>query len=277
MSHPTERIKSDVKNVKSAISDKRRKVEKDNILRACQGKQREQLQHEQRTIAEHEQTIRENVPQTPLEIALTNELRGKTAQAERLSEELARLRGVFSRRKQPRKTKRPNDDAPARALSAYNIFVQENFSQLAKQNDEVLQSNKQNVELKRIAPASLVAASGDLWKKLSPKEKSHFKKKAQADKKRYEKQMSVYMSMGKKPVQRGKSAYNIFYSDYVKSVKQSGARLPSERGITARLVGTAWKSLTVQEKKWYEKQAAELNSVSSLQDDDNESNKFNDE
>ncbi|OEU12734.1 HMG-box, partial [Fragilariopsis cylindrus CCMP1102] len=90
------------------------------------------------------------------------------------------------------KRKRKDEGAPTRALSAYNIFVQEKFAELAKKNDDALKSTDTNAQMRRVPPASLVKTTGTRWKALSEEEKSKYEEQAKADRKRYEEQMAKY-------------------------------------------------------------------------------------
>mmetsp|Transcript_3977 Transcript_3977/g.7612 ORF Transcript_3977/g.7612 Transcript_3977/m.7612 type:complete len:95 (-) Transcript_3977:402-686(-) len=60
---------------------------------------------------------------------------------------------------------------------------------------------------------------------------------------------------------RSKTGYNLFFSEFVKELKESnqGEDSPAERGKMARLVGQAWKKIDVNERNKYEAQAALLN------------------
>jgi hypothetical protein len=116
--------------------------------------------------------IEKSTPETPLEIALTEQLKIKVSQIERLSGEVVKLKTFISKRKQTYKRKRKDEGAPTRALSAYNIFVQNRFSRLAKENEKALQSTDVDAQMKRVPPASLVASTGNEWKDLGVKEKS---------------------------------------------------------------------------------------------------------
>jgi len=54
---------------------------------------------------------------------------------------------------------------------------------------------------------------------------------------------------------RNKTGYNMFFSAHVLRLKQTESGVPSERGSVARLVGTAWKQLSAEEKQFYEREA----------------------
>jgi Chromatin-associated proteins containing the HMG domain len=136
--------------------------------------------------------IQETKPCSELEIALSAELERKNIQIEKLTSEVIKLKQFISKRKQTYKRKRKEDGAPTRALSAYNIFVQERFEQLARQNEEALMSSNTDKTLQRVPPASLVAQAGNEWRELPPEQKEIYKERAKADKKRYEEEMQKY-------------------------------------------------------------------------------------
>lgn len=104
--------------------------------------------------------IKVTEPTTRLELALTDALKRKESHIERLSGEVQKLKAFISKRKQTYKRKRKDEGAPTRALSAYNIFVQDRFAQLAKENEAALKSADTDVQLKRVPPANLVASTG---------------------------------------------------------------------------------------------------------------------
>ena len=58
----------------------------------------------------------------------------------------------------------------------------------------------------------------------------------------------------------------MFFSAHVLRLKQSDAGVPSERGSVARLVGTAWKQLTPEEKQYYEREADKHNGMHPVKD-----------
>ena len=128
-------------------------------------------------IQEHREIIRNNVPTTPLEIAFHADIERKDALIDRLTREITKLKAFISKRKQTYKRKRKHEGAPTRALSAYNIFVQDRFSKLAKDNEDALKSADADAQLKRVAPASLVASTGNEWKELPAEEKKRYEEK----------------------------------------------------------------------------------------------------
>jgi hypothetical protein len=121
--------------------------------------------------------IQASEPTTELEIALSEALKRKEVHIERLSGEVHKLKAFISKRKQTYKRKRKDEGAPTRALSAYNIFVQDRFAALAKQNEDALNSADTDAVLKRVPPANLVASTGNQWKELSAEEKSKYEER----------------------------------------------------------------------------------------------------
>jgi hypothetical protein len=128
-------------------------------------------------VIEQQQLISSSDPKTDLEVALYDELKRKDTQIERLSGEILKLKQFLSKRKQVYKRKRKDEGAPTRALSAYNIFVQDRFERLAKENEEALKSVDSDAKLVRVPPASLVASTGNEWKKLPPEEKARYEER----------------------------------------------------------------------------------------------------
>jgi hypothetical protein len=121
--------------------------------------------------------IRTRNPSTELELAYHAEMERKDAQIERLTGEVLKLKQFISKRKQVYKRKRKDEGAPTRALSAYNIYVQDRFSRLAKENEEALKSADSDAKLKRVPPASLVASTGNQWKELPAEEKAYYEER----------------------------------------------------------------------------------------------------
>lgn len=128
-------------------------------------------------VIEEQEIIKNSEPETPLELALTDSLKRKEAHIERLSGEVQKLKAFISKRKQTYKRKRKDEGAPTRALSAYNIYVQDRFSQLAKENEQALRSADTDAQLKRVPPASLVASTGNQWKELPAEKKSIYEER----------------------------------------------------------------------------------------------------
>jgi len=198
--------------------------------------------HDPLVIAQQQELISRSIPNTLLELALTDEIKRKDLQIDRLNREILKLKNFISKRKQTYKRKRKEEGAPTRALSAYNIFVQDRFSQLARDNEAALKSPDVNAQLKRVPPASLVASTGNQWKELPAEEKAIYEEKAREDRRRYEAQMAAYQPPEKqRNKKRNKTGYNMFFSAHVLQLKDSEQGVPSERGSVARLVGNAWK------------------------------------
>ena len=62
----------------------------------------------------------------------------------------------------------------------------------------------------------------------------------------------------------------MFFSSHVLRLKQTESGVPSERGSVARLVGTAWKQLSNEEKLYYEREADKHNGMNPVQGGDEE-------
>jgi CHAT domain-containing protein len=120
------------------------------------------------------EVINNTVPGTELEIAMSEILKRKEHHIARLSQEITKLKAFISKRKQTYKRKRKDEGAPTRALSAYNIFVQERFARLAKDNENALKSDDADAKLKRVPPANLVASTGNEWKELTAQDKEKY-------------------------------------------------------------------------------------------------------
>lgn len=186
--------------------------------------------------------IKNTPAESKLEKILLEALERKDSHIDRLTGEVTKLKAFISKRKQTYKRKRKDEGAPTRALSAYNIFVQDRFAKLAKENEAALKSADSDAQLKRVPPANLVASTGTEWKELPAEEKAKYEERAKTDRKRYEEQMAQYQPPDKQANRkRNKTGYNMFFSAHVLRLKQSEMGVPSERGSVARLVGTAWK------------------------------------
>jgi hypothetical protein len=186
--------------------------------------------------------IKNTIPTSRLESVLSEALKRKESHVDRLTNEIQKLKAFISKRKQTYKRKRKDEGAPTRALSAYNIYVQDRFADLAKENEAALKSADCDAQLKRVPPANLVASTGNQWKGLGPEEKAKYEARAKEDRKRYDEQMAKYQPPDKQANRkRNKTGYNMFFSAHVLRLKQSEMGVPSERGSVARLVGTAWK------------------------------------
>ncbi|KAI8912590.1 high mobility group box domain-containing protein [Gorgonomyces haynaldii] len=85
-------------------------------------------------------------------------------------------------KKKPRAKKDPN--APKKGLSAFMIFSQENRPKIKEENPEA-------------SFGELGKLLGQKWKELDEEDKKPYQEKAEADKARYEKQMSEYTKKGK--------------------------------------------------------------------------------
>ena len=95
--------------------------------------------------------------------------------------------------------------------------------------------------------------------------------RAREDRKRYEEQMAKYQPPDKQANRkRNKTGYNMFFSAHVLRLKQSETGVPSERGSVARLVGNAWKQLSVEDKQYYEREADKHNGMNPVEKDDEE-------
>jgi hypothetical protein len=152
----------------SAAGNKRQKVNKLRFTsNADKSSQDPKVVKQQRLIQAHE-------PSSELEISLYDEIRRKDVQIDRLTSEILKLKQFVSKRKQVYKRKRKEEGAPTRALSAYNIFVQDMFVLLAKENEDALNSVDSGAKLVRVPPARLVASTGNKWKELPPEEKARY-------------------------------------------------------------------------------------------------------
>ncbi|KAG7338708.1 HMG high mobility group box-containing protein [Nitzschia inconspicua] len=224
----------------------------------------------------HLDKIKAETPKTDLEVAFAAVLNRKEQHISRLVGEISKLKGFIAKRKQTYKRKRKDEGAPTRALSAYNIFVQDRFARLAKENAAALKSTDTNIQMQRVPPANLVASTGNAWKALPAEEKAKYEERAKADRKRYDEQMAKYQPPDKHSNRkRNKTGYNMFFSAHVLRLKQSEMGVPSERGSVARLVGNAWKALTAEEKQYYEREADKHNGMNPVdptkdEDDDEE-------
>ncbi|KAL7578238.1 hypothetical protein ACA910_012659 [Epithemia clementina (nom. ined.)] len=210
-------------------------------------------------------------PTTELEKALLAVLARKDALIERITGEITKLKSFVQKRKQTYKRKRKEDGAPTRALSAYNLFIKERFEQLAKENEKALKSDDAGAELKRVPPSNLVAKTGNEWKELPAEIKAQYEERAKADRKRYQEQMAEYQPPDKHSNRkRNKTGYNMFFSAHVLRLKTSENGVPSERGSVARLVGNAWKSLSAEDKQYYEREADKHNGTNPSKEGDEE-------
>ena len=213
-------------------------------------------------IMQQNEIIANGTPTTPLEIALTESLKRKEIHITRLTNECVKLKAFISKRKQTYKRKRKDDGAPTRAISAYNFFIKDRFAQLSKDNEKALLSESADATMKRVPPSSLISSTGSAWKELSSQEKQKYEEQAKQDRKRFEEEMARYNPPDKQSNRkRNKTGYNMFFSAHVLRLKQTESGVPSERGSVARLVGTAWKQLPVEDKAYYEKEADKHNGM----------------
>ncbi|CCW59605.1 unnamed protein product [Phytomonas sp. EM1] len=153
-----------------------------------------------------------------------------------------------------KKEKKP-DNYPKAALSAYIIFGNE-------------QREKIKAENPGIAITEILKETGRRWAAASEEEKEHYKKLAEADKVRFDKELKVYLADGGRVYKRGQkdgkgskgeakgpkralSSYMYFANDF--RVKHP------ELGMTEQMkqAGMEWKKLTDEEKKPFELKAAQ--------------------
>lgn len=127
-------------------------------------------------IAQNE-LIDKSTPTSELEIALYAALARKEFHVSRLAREIQKLQKFITKRKQTYKRKRKEDNAPTRPLSAYNIYIQDRFALLAKENEKALKSDDVDAQMKRVPPANLVAATGNIWKELPLEEKQKYEER----------------------------------------------------------------------------------------------------
>jgi hypothetical protein len=62
----------------------------------------------------------------------------------------------------------------------------------------------------------------------------------------------------------------MFFSSHVLRLKQTESGVPSERGSVARMVGSAWKQLSQEEKQYYEREADKHNGMNPPAKDNDE-------
>lgn len=203
--------------------------------------------------------IANNEAKTELEIALKTELDIRNKQVETLRSELIYMKNFVSRRRQKYKRKRPNDKAPRRAMSAYNLFVQDRFRKIAKENKEVLMDASNCKDMERVEATSLVTKTGNEWSNLSLEQRQAYEERAKVDRERYEKEMDIYNPGRKNVRKRAKTAYNMFFTAHMNALKSKDKNFTSERGEAARIVGNAWKKLDAKDKQMYEESATLAN------------------
>jgi len=219
------------------------------------------------TDIQNRQIISASTPTSQLELALTAELHRQIQHNQVLATECTKIRLFIAKRKQTYKRKRKDDGAPRKKLSGYNLFVRERFAELAKQNEEALLSADSGMALKRVAPASNIASSGHAWSQLTALEKDRYNQMAKPDEDRYQKESATYQPPDRQSNRkRNKTGYNIFFSQHVIKLKSdSGEGIPAERGSVARVVGGAWKKMTMEEKDEFEQLADKENEMDPIE------------
>ena len=89
-------------------------------------------EHKDADALAQEEIVKNSVPTTELEIALTKILERKEALIDRITGEITKMKNFVKKRKQTYKRKRKEDGAPTRALSAYNMFIKEYVPRTAR-------------------------------------------------------------------------------------------------------------------------------------------------
>lgn len=100
---------------------------------------------------------------------------------------------------------------------------------------------------------------GFRWKQLSDEEKKPFQEKSEADKKRYEKEMSKYKHT-KVAKKRGSSGFNMFCYEKRDDVKEKNEDKSSKE--VTKMLSSMWKKLSDKDKQKYKKLAEEKNKKS---------------
>lgn len=147
------------------------------------------------------------------------------------------------------KQKKP-DNYPKAPLGSYIIFANDHRDDVKARNPTF-----KNTEIMK--------AIGELWSSTSDSEKAKYKKKAEEDKVRFEKEMEAFKSAGGEEVsrsgkvvkaksdgpKRGKNAYMFFSSDF---------RLKNPGNVVevSKAAGVAWDKLDAAQRKPYEEMAA---------------------
>jgi hypothetical protein len=240
--------------------------------------------------------IKNSTPSTELEKTLYAALERKDAHIAKITNEIIKLRSFVTKRKQTYKRKRKDEAAPTKALSAYSLYLKDRFAELAKQNENALKTEDSVAKLHRVAPSSVVAATGNEWKEMAAEEKSKYEERyvclfsllvlyssynspspnlhvtsAKEDRRRYEEQMLEYHGPDKQNNRkRNKTGYNMFFTAHVQQLKQTDSGVPSERGSVARIVGETWKTLSAEEKQFYEREADKHNDQNPMKEDDDD-------
>jgi hypothetical protein len=79
--------------------------------------------------------------------------------------------------------------------------------------------------------------------------------RAKPDEDRYKNEKATYRAPDQSRRKRSRTGYNVFFSEYVYRLKTHEGGMPPERGMTARIVGEAWKKMSDVEKDKYEREA----------------------
>jgi HMG (high mobility group) box len=137
----------------------------------------EEVKEDDPVIIAQNELIEKSTPSTELEIALHTALQRKENHIRRLSKEIRKLKQFVVKRKQTYRRKRKENDAPIKPLSAYNIFIRDRFAQLAKENENALNDDDVDTQLKRVPPSNLISATGNAWKELSREEKQKYEER----------------------------------------------------------------------------------------------------
>ncbi|EAN88319.1 High mobility group protein TDP1 [Trypanosoma cruzi] len=149
-----------------------------------------------------------------------------------------------------KKEKKP-DDYPKAALSPYILFGNDHRDKVKEQNPEM-----KNTEI--------LQSLGKMWAEASDAVKEKYKKLAEDDKKRFDRELSEYKKSGGTEYKRGggkvkakdenapkrsMSAYFFFVSDFRKKHPDLSVT------ETSKAAGAAWKELSDEMKKPYEAMA----------------------
>jgi hypothetical protein len=87
--------------------------------------------------------------------------------------------------------------------------------------------------------------------------------------------MANYQKPEKVPIRkRNKTAYNMFFSAHVQQMRQETCA-PTERGTAARLVAEKWKTLSLEQKEIYEREADKHNETNPIEQADDEVDEAN--
>lgn len=198
-------------------------------------------------------------PNSSLEHAMAEELEHRAVIINHQSNEIKKLKTFIAKRKKRYTRRQKEAAAPRKPLSAYNVFMKGEFKKLRVENDAILNNIDSEEELKRLASSTILKDVARIWNLLSSEEKAPYEQKAREDKRRYEEEMAAYTRPKRQVCKRNKTGYNLFYSHFVITLKQSGEGVPSERGKVARLVGDAWKELSGSKKQNFDVMADEAN------------------